>query len=70
MTYRKICTYCGNDILERVTEEEMAIIRRKRRNQKRKANREEALGACVFCVLAAGIFVAMPVISILMAGIR
>lgn len=70
MTYRKICTYHGNDILERVTEEEVAIIRRKRRDRRIKANREATVGAFVFGMLAAGIFVTMPVISILMAGIH
>lgn len=66
MTYRKICTYCGNDILERVSEEE----NRKRRNQRMKENREATASAFVFGMLAAGIFILMPMISILMAGIR
>lgn len=70
MTYRKICTYCGNDILERVSEEEMAVINRKRRNQRMKENREATASAFVFGMLATGIFILMPVISILMAGIR
>lgn len=70
MTYRKICTYCGNDILERVSKEELAIINRKRRNQRMKEDREATVGAFVFGMLAAGIFILMPVISIFMAGIR
>lgn len=70
MTYRKICTYCGNDILERVTEEELAVINRDRRNRKIREDREAVIGAFAFGIFAAGIFIIMPVISILMAGIR
>lgn len=70
MTYRKICTYCGNDILERVTEEELAVINRDRRNRKIREDREAVIGAFAFGILAAGIFIIMPVISILMAGIH
>lgn len=70
MTYRKICTYCGNDILERVTEEELAVINRDRRNRKIREDREAVIGAFAFGILASGIFIIMPVISILMAGIH
>ena len=40
MTYRKICTYAGNDILEKLTESEQRELDRKRRNRKKKENRE------------------------------
>ena len=70
MTYRKICTCEGNDILERLTAEEQAVLDRKRRNQKRKEDRQATISAYVFCALAGAIFFIMPAISILMAGIR
>ena len=70
MTYRKICTYQGNDILERLTVEEQAVLDRKRRNRKKKEDREATIGAYVFCALAGVIFFVMPAISILMAGIK
>lgn len=70
MTYRKICTYEGNDILERLTVEEQAVLDRKRRNRKIKEDRKAAIGAYVFCALAGAIFFIMPAISILMAGIK
>lgn len=69
-TYRKICTYQGNDILERLTVEEQAVLDRKRRNQKIKEDRKATIGAYVFCALAGAIFFIMPAISILMAGIK
>lgn len=47
MTYRKICTYCGNEILERLTEAEQWELDRKRRNRKKKQEREEIIGAWV-----------------------
>lgn len=70
MTYRKICTYAGNDILERLTAEEQAVLDRKRRNRKIKEDRQAAISAYVFCVLAGVVFFVMPVISILMSGIK
>lgn len=70
MTYRKICTYQGNDILERLTVEEQAVLDRKRRNRKIKEDRKATIGAYVFCALAGAVFFVMPVISILMAGIK
>ena len=69
-TYRKICTYEGNDILERLNVEEQAVLDRKRRNQKIKEDRKATIGAYVFCALAGAIFFIMPAISILMAGIK
>lgn len=70
MTYRKICTYAGNDILEKLTESEQREIDRKRRNRKIKEDRQAAISAYVFCALAGAIFFIMPAISILMAGIK
>ena len=70
MTYRKICTYQGNNILERLTVEEQAVLDRKRRNRKIKEDRKATIGAYVFCALAGAIFFIMPAISILMAGIK
>ena len=70
MTYRKVCEYEGNDILERLTVEEQAVLDRKRRNRKIKEDRQAAISAYVFCALAGAVFFVMPVISILMAGIK
>ena len=70
MTYRKVCEYEGNDILERLTAEEQAVLDRKRRNRKIKEDRQAAISAYVFCALAGAVFFVMPVISILMAGIK
>lgn len=70
MTYRKICTYAGNDILERLTAEEQAALDRKRKNRKIKEDRQATISAYVFCILSGAIFLFMPVISILMAGIK
>ena len=70
MTYRKVCEYEGNDILERLTAEEQAVLDRKRRNRKIKEDRQAAISAYVFCALAGAIFFIMPAISILMAGIK
>ena len=70
MTYRKICTYQGNDILERLTAEEQAALDRKRKNRKIKEDRQATISAYVFCILAGAIFLFMPAISILMAGIK
>lgn len=69
-TYRKVCTYAGNDILEKLTESEQAVLDRKRRNRKRKEDRQATISAYVFCALAGAVFFVMPVISILMAGIK
>lgn len=56
-TYRKICTYAGNDILEKLTESEQREIYRKRRNKKKKENRETEVGAWVGSMLMIGFFV-------------
>lgn len=56
MVYRKICTYAGNDILERLPEEELAAYYRNKRCQRKKWERKTEIGA-----LGAGIIgVAFP----------
>lgn len=56
MTYRKICTYAGNDILEKLTESEQRELDRKRRNRKKKENRETEVGAWLGSALMVGFF--------------
>ena len=56
-TYRKICTYCGNDILEKLTESEQRELDRKRRNRKKKEDREAEVGAWIGSMLMIGFFV-------------
>lgn len=56
MTYRKICTYKGNDILEKLTESEQREIYRKRNNRKRKEDREAEVGAWLGSALMVGFF--------------
>lgn len=55
-TYRKITTYCGNDILEKLTESEQRELDRKRKNRKRKEDRESEVGAWIGSMLMCGIF--------------
>lgn len=70
MVYRKIAETCqGYEILERLTEEEMAAYYRNKKNRKKKENRQATISAYVFCALAGAVFFVMPVISILVAGI-
>lgn len=56
MTYRKICTYAGNDILEKLTVTEQRELDRKRRNRKKKENREAEVGAWLGSALMVGFF--------------
>lgn len=56
MTYRKICTYAGNDILERLTIEEQVVFDRERRNRKKKEDREAEVGAWIGSMVMAGSF--------------
>ena len=71
MVYRKIAETCqGYEILERLTEEEIAAYYRNKKNRKKKEDRQATIGAYVFCALAGVIFFIMPAISILMAGIK
>lgn len=55
-TYRKICTHCGNDILEKLTESEQCELDRKRRNRKKKEDREAEVGAWIGSMLMVGTF--------------
>lgn len=50
-TYRKICTYAGNDILEKLTESEQRELDRKRKNRKKKEDREAEVGAWLGSIL-------------------
>lgn len=59
MTYRKICTYAGNDILEKLTESEQRELDRKRRNRKKKEGREAEVGAWLGSALMVGFFFLM-----------
>ena len=61
MVYRKIATCCGNDILEKLTEEETAVYYRNRRNRKRKEDREAEVGAWIGSALMVGFFFFMCV---------
>lgn len=54
MTYRKICTYQGNDILERLTAEEQAVLDRDRRNRKKKEDRKAEVGAWIGSIVMVG----------------
>lgn len=54
MTYRKICTYQGNDILERLTVEEQAVLDRDRRNRKKKEDRKAEVGAWIGSIVMVG----------------
>lgn len=58
-TYRKICTYAGNDILEKLSESEQRELDRKRRNRKKKEDREAEVGAWLGSALMAGFFFLM-----------
>lgn len=58
MVYRKIATYNGNDILERLTQEELGAYYRNKRCQRKKWERKAEIGA-----LGAGIIgVAFPLL--------
>ena len=61
MTYRKIYTYEGNDILERLTAEEQAVLDRKRRNRKKKEDREAEVSAWIGSIIAVGWFLLMMI---------
>lgn len=56
MTYRKICTYAGNDILERLTIEEQAVFDRERHNRKKKEDRKAEVRAWIGSMIMAGSF--------------
>lgn len=56
MVYRKVCTYAGNDILEKLTEEEMAAYYRNKRNRKKKEDRKAEVGAWLGSMVMVGSF--------------
>lgn len=56
MVYRKITTYHGNDILEKLSEEETAAYYRNKERRKRKENRESEVGAWIGSMLMCGTF--------------
>ena len=56
MIYRKICTYAGNDILEKLTEEETAVYYRNKRNRKKKEERKVEVGAWLGSMVMVGSF--------------
>ena len=53
-TYRKICTYQGNDILERLTTAEQAVLDRDHRNRKKKEDRKAEVGAWIGSIVMVG----------------
>ena len=56
-TYRKICTYYDNEILERLTEAEQHEVDRRRRNRKKKEDREAEVGAWLGSAMMVGFFI-------------
>lgn len=70
MVYKKITTYNGNDILQPLSEAETAVYYNKKRNRKRKEDRQNTVSAYIGGFLMVLIIFSMPVMSILMAGIR
>lgn len=67
-TYRKICTYAGNDILEKLTESEQRELDRKRRNRKKKAERKETRDAVIMATIMILVLLGMVVAWILGIG--
>lgn len=70
MVYRKIATHNGNDILQPLSEAETVVYYSKKRNQKQKEDRQNTVSAYIGGFLMVLIIFSMPVISVLMAGIR
>lgn len=70
MVYKKITTHNGNDILQPLSEPETAVYYSKKRNKRQKEDRQNTVAACIGGFLMVLIIFLMPVISILMAGIR
>ena len=64
MVYRKIATHNGNDILEKLSEEETAAYYRNKECRKRKENRETEVGAWVGSLLAGSFFIGIIVVYI------
>ena len=63
-TYRKIATYQGNDILEKLTESEQYELDRRRKNRKRKEDRETEVGAWIGSLLTVCFFIGIVVFYI------
>lgn len=59
MVYRKIATCYGNDILEKLTEEETEAYYRNKRNRKKKEDREAEVGAWIGSMVMVGFFFLM-----------
>lgn len=59
MVYRKIATCYGNDILEKLTEEETAAYYRNKRNRKKKEDRQAEVGAWIGSMVMVGFFFLM-----------
>ena len=70
MVYKKITTYSGNDILQPLSESETAVYYSKKRNKRQKEDRQNTVSAYIGGFLMALIIFLMPIVSILMAGIR
>lgn len=70
MVYRKIGTHNGNDILQPLSEPETAVYYSKKRNKRQKEDRQNTVAAYIGGFLMVLIIFLMPVISVLMAGIR
>lgn len=64
-TYRKICTYAGNDILEKISESEQYELDRKRRNRKKKEDRKAEVGAWIGSMVMVGTFFYFIVVYII-----
>lgn len=64
MVYRKITTYHGNDILEKLSEEETAVYYRNKERRKRKKNRETEVGAWIGSLLTVCFFIGIVVFYI------
>lgn len=70
MVYKKITTYSGNDILQPLSEAETAVYYSKKRHKRRKEDRQNTVSAYIGGFLMVLIIFSMPIVSILMAGIR
>lgn len=58
MVYRKIAETCqGYEVLERLTEEEIAAYYRNKKNRKKKEDRQAEVGAWIGSAMMVGFFV-------------
>ena len=65
MVYRKIATCYGNDILEKLTEEETAVYYRNKKNRKKKEDRKAEVGAWIGSMVMVGTFFCFIVVYII-----